>query len=113
MNWRLGICLTVAAVVAGCVPPQQRAGNPTRGELVAIEWCGGCHEVGIDPVAARSAARAPSFQAIAVREDAEFARTRKFMGELHPPMPTFRLWDDEREDIIAYLQFLRFARVAK
>lgn len=107
------IGLVLAAFgLAACMAEAPRAGDPARGRLVALEWCAGCHDVTLAPAPAR-AGQAPAFLHLARRAQPDFADVRRFMEELHPPMPTFRLWPEEKENVLAYLHFLRHARATE
>ncbi|MCW5729643.1 MAG: hypothetical protein KIT20_02705 [Alphaproteobacteria bacterium] len=107
----IGSLLCMLALAA-CTAEAPRAGDPARGRLVAQEWCAGCHDISIAPV--REPARpAPAFLDLSRRARPDFSDVRRFMEELHPPMPTFRLWPEEKENVLAYLHFLRHARAAE
>lgn len=94
----LGLALTLPAW----------AGSPAveRGRAIAEEWCGPCHQVSPDQaVAPDPTMGAPDFVTIARRYPAPALAS--FMAEEHEPMPTYRLWDDEKADLGAYLDHLR------
>jgi len=80
------------------------AASIAHGREIAGNWCASCHIVspGQQGVANR-AAGAPRFVDVAHRWAARPDELRRFMDELHLPMPTFRLWPGERDDVVAYL----------
>jgi mono/diheme cytochrome c family protein len=115
--------LAAVLLAAGCAP---RAPGPTpaapapvapspyalprdelslaRGHRIAVEWCSACHIV--EPGQGRVAnpgAGAPRFADVAHRWVGRPAELRRFMDDLHLPMPTFRLWPAERDEVVAYL----------
>ncbi|MBL8835373.1 MAG: cytochrome c [Alphaproteobacteria bacterium] len=105
----------LAVAVAGCgpaAPPAPAAsvvvtGSAERGQGIAQAWCASCHR--IEPRqrrVARPAEGAPSFQDIAQRWGDRPDALRHFMDDLHLPMPTFRLWPQERDDVVAYIASL-------
>jgi mono/diheme cytochrome c family protein len=118
------IAIAVAAFfLAGCQPAEPptmvSAAAPAvagdeqlvaRGREVARLWCADCHR--IDPAqrrVARARMNAPPFIDVANMQDQSAAALRQFSDELHLPMPTFRLWDDERNAVVAYIMSLRRA----
>jgi mono/diheme cytochrome c family protein len=75
-----------------------------QGRRVAQEWCARCHIVSPEQRrVANPAAGAPRFVDVAQRWSARPAELRRFLDELHLPMPTFRLWPEERDAVAAYL----------
>lgn len=99
----------------GCAAVDGRShGDAERGRRTAEAWCSECHRIAPDqPSGARPGhilpppVAAPSFMSIAARPYADTTYLQQFMGELHLPMPTFRLSPAERDDVIAYLLSLR------
>lgn len=118
---RIAITAALAATsLYACQPveprPMETAGTPpaaaenlvARGREVARGWCADCHR--IDPTqrrVARPRMNAPSFVDVANRHGQSATALRQFSDELHLPMPTFRLWDDERDAVVAYIMTLR------
>lgn len=104
----------VLAAVAGCTGAPQTAGDPGKGHALAEHWCSECHRVSpTDPSGARAGhilppqVEAPDFAAVANRAGADRAYLERFTGELHLPMPIYRLTDSERQDIVAYILTLK------
>ena len=47
--------------------------------------------------------RSSDFREIAKDPEKYLAYLRRFMAELHLPMPTFRLWPEEQGNVLAYI----------
>lgn len=76
----------------------------TRGKQVVDQWCRECHLRASDkpdPV------MAPRYEDIVRRPGRDEAYFRKFFKTDHFPMTIFRLRDDEKRDVIAYLMSLK------
>jgi mono/diheme cytochrome c family protein len=104
--------LALAALILGASIVGDQAGapaaaaDPANGEAAARDWCAECHLVSADQPDVRPV-NAPSFASIAARRDAAFLHA--FLAEQHLPMPTFRLMEDEKVDLVAYIESLRSA----
>ncbi|WP_198647176.1 c-type cytochrome [Pannonibacter carbonis] len=102
--------LTGLALVAGLVvwPGDQPAAADEaaalRGEAVIETWCRDCHPR-MDQDA--GAFDAPPYEVIVQLPDHDEAYFRRFLDEDHFPMPTFRLFDQEKADVVAYLVALK------
>lgn len=77
-----------------------------RGAAVVDQWCRMCH--------LRAADRpdpdmAPPFEKIVRREGRDEAYFARFLREDHFPMTTFRLFDHEKADVVAWLMALQRA----
>jgi mono/diheme cytochrome c family protein len=101
----------LAAMLAGCALFQSDA---ERGRKVADTWCSECHRVAPDePSGARPGHTmgppvvAPSFMDVAARPYTTADSLDHFLADLHLPMPTYRLSDGERREVIAYILSLR------
>jgi len=104
------VLMQLGACERSMAPPQVAAAAPpdtaavARGHRIATEWCASCHIVAPEQTrVANRAAQAPRFADVAPRSAAQPAALRHFMDELHLPMPTFRLWPPERDDVVAYI----------
>jgi mono/diheme cytochrome c family protein len=75
-----------------------------RGAAIVDEWCRLCH---LRATAAPDPDMAPPFEDVVKREGRDEAYFVRFMGEDHFPMTTFRLFDDEKADVVAYLMMLQ------
>ena len=93
--------LCLLASLAAC-QPAETVGNPDKGKRVALQWCAECHVVSPDQGTIPDRG-APSFREIAKDPDKDLAYLRRFMTELHLPMPTFRLWPEEQGNVLAYI----------
>lgn len=74
--------------------------SATRGAAVVDQWCRLCHQrqgETADPD------MAPPFEALARRPGRDRAFYIRFMSEDHFPMTTFRLFEEEKQAVIAYL----------
>jgi len=89
-------------------PPEvaARTGDAERGRAVAERWCFACHVVAPGTPARPEQARAPSFMALAADPTRDQAYLARFLDEVHPPMPTYRLFPEEKLDLLGYLAAL-------
>jgi cytochrome c2 len=96
--------VVIAAVLAACatVAPKP-TGDAARGQAVVEKWCSLCHDVGAN----RDKATAPSFAEIARRPGRDAAYLHNFIDDDHFPMTMHRLFEQERNDVLAYLSSLR------
>lgn len=108
---RLIGCAVTAAVLTGCTLFQTDA---DRGSYVAVKWCAECHRVSPDQPSGMqpghifpAPVEAPSFMDIAARPETNAAELDHFMSDLHLPMPIYRLREDERREVIAYILSLK------
>lgn len=103
MTWR-GL-IVVASLLAGLsVVPAHAEGDPGRGVAVVERWCAICHSVRgteTDPE------RAPTFEEVARRPGRDASHLRRFLDEDHFPMTTYRLFDEEKSDVVALILSLR------
>ena len=93
-------CLTTA--FAG--PPALAQSAESRGSAVVDTWCRMCH---VRTAADKSPDLAPPFPQIVARPGRNKAYLRAFLNEDHFPMTTFRLFDHEKDDVVAYLLSLK------
>ncbi len=94
---RLLAAFAFAAAAGACTQPREEPPEVARGRAIAVEWCGSCHG------AARAA---PDFAAISARPGRDHMYLTNFMADLHLPMPTYRLWAEERAAVVAYIRSL-------
>lgn len=121
----LPVCLSLAMLLAavGCgLRPHDpadderprvtfsRDADPARGKEVAVRWCVACHLVAPDMPMRPEQAAAPSFLAIALDPAKDARHLARVLDEVHPPMPTYRLFSEEKRDLLAYLATLRAPR---
>jgi mono/diheme cytochrome c family protein len=81
-----------------------------RGRSVVDQWCRSCHMRPGDPP---NADMAPAYEDIVLLPGRNRRYFERFMAEDHFPMTTFRLFDREKADVIAYLLELQKAELAK
>jgi mono/diheme cytochrome c family protein len=94
----LGVaCLLLSSTIA-------QASDAERGRAIAVQWCSVCHVETASET--RQDMEAP-FEALVVRPGRDATRLRALMDEDHFPMTTFRLFADEKDDVVAYLVGLR------
>lgn len=102
---RLGLALAAGLVVwPGVQPVAADEAAALRGEAVIETWCRDCHPR-MDQDA--GAFDAPPYEIIVQLPDHDEAYFRRFLDEDHFPMPTFRLFDQEKADVVAYLVALK------
>lgn len=75
-----------------------------RGAGIVDEWCRMCHLRVTDKP---DPDMAPPIEAVVQREGRDEAYFLRFMQEDHFPMTTFRLFDYEKADVVAYLMALQ------
>ena len=78
-----------------------------RGLAVIDQWCRLCHLRKDDPP---DPVMAPPYEKIVMRPGRNRAYFETFMREDHFPMTTFRLFDQEKADVVAYLMALQAAQ---
>lgn len=103
------VALIVAAVLAaGLFVYTSLQPNADAGRQIAQHWCAECHQVTADQPRPQVRGAQPSpFATIAADTSKDDAYLRSFLTEIHLPMPTFRLTDDEKQDVVAYFHSLR------
>jgi mono/diheme cytochrome c family protein len=99
--------LSLISALAACSPFESET---SKGRAVADRWCAECHRVAVDQPSGSRAGHvlpppvaAPSFMAVAARPGMDAPQLRRFMAELHLPMPIYRLSAGEREAVIQYI----------
>jgi mono/diheme cytochrome c family protein len=94
--------------VIGAALPIGLAGAPAiadqaavqRGEKVVEEWCRDCHVRDGEEL---SADMAPPYEMIVAVPGRDRAWFEKFLHEDHFPMTTFRLFENEKADVVEWL----------
>lgn len=81
-----------------------------RGEAVVEQWCRLCHLRADDPP---DPVMAPRFEDIVLRDGRDEAYFIRFLKEDHFPMTTFRLFDNEKADVVAWLMALQKKQTEK
>ncbi|WP_205470536.1 hypothetical protein [Breoghania sp. L-A4] len=90
----------------GTVAPAHSDDAVARGRVVVEQWCRDCHlRAGDRP----DPDMAPPYEQIVLRPGRDRAYFTRFLREDHFPMTTFRLFDQEKADVVAYLMSLREA----
>lgn len=114
----IGPALLFALLGAACTPetkappsPAARAESAAKGLTIAEKWCAECHRVKPEQRAvARPNMHAPSFADVVARPEVDQGYLARFMEVQHLPMTTFRLYSDEKADVVAYILSLKSAR---
>lgn len=91
------VCLAVPVIADDAVE---------RGATAVEQWCRLCHLRVSD---GGNPDMAPPFEDIVKRPGRDRAFFRRFLREDHFPMTTFRLFDDEKADVVVYLMHLQGA----
>jgi mono/diheme cytochrome c family protein len=95
--------LACLAVLFACRPASAQSAAE-RGSAVVDTWCRMCH---VRTDVEKSPDLAPPFPQIVARPGRNKAYLRAFLNEDHFPMTTFRLFDHEKDDVVAYLLSLK------
>jgi mono/diheme cytochrome c family protein len=105
MKPRTGVALLAAAVAAlpAVRQPALAAGDAAAGRRTADTWCVGCHLVGDEQKA--GLVDVPPFPTIAKEKTP--SAIRAFLFNPHPPMPRFRLSNQDIDDLVAFIESLK------
>jgi mono/diheme cytochrome c family protein len=94
------VVLAAAVLLAACKSANPDAAAVERGEAIVQQWCSLCHAMrGTD----RLPDQAPSFEQVAKRPGRNTAYLRQFLDQDHFPMPTYRLFDTEKDDVVSFI----------
>lgn len=86
-----------------------QAADAERGRVLAQQWCSICHAETAEQTGKDMEA---PFEELVVRPGRDSNRLRALMDEDHFPMTTFRLFADEKDDVVAYLVSLKRQQLA-
>jgi mono/diheme cytochrome c family protein len=104
VSWQTGAAAAaLLLLVAACATVVTGTGDAARGRGVVEKWCSLCHDVGGN----RARATAPAFAEIVRKPGRDAAYLRDFIDDDHFPMTMHRLFEQERNDVLAYLVSLR------
>jgi cytochrome c2 len=78
-----------------------------RGKATVDQWCRECHLRANDKP---NPVMAPRYEDIVRRPGRNEAYFRKFLATDHFPMTIYRLFDEEKRDVVAYLMSLKAKR---
>jgi cytochrome c2 len=98
--------ITVIGLVAA-VPAHADTAAAARGKAVVDQWCRECHLKANDKP---NKVMAPRYEDIVRRPGRNEAYFRKFLATDHFPMTIYRLFEDEKRDVVAYLMSLKAKR---
>ena len=76
-----------------------------QGQMLARQWCSGCHLV--EPGQATAGDAAPPFMAVAQDPALTPGRLTQWLSDPHPPMPNLSLGNEEIAALVAYIGSLR------
>ena len=100
-----GIWLFSFVIVTALWTMPAKADSPVeRGRAVVEKWCRVCH---VRNPTQRRPDMGPPFQDIVKRPGRTASYFRAFLDEDHFPMTTFRLFDYEKDEVVAYLMSLK------
>lgn len=94
----------IAMVALFAISPATADEAAARGEKVVDQWCRLCHLRATDPP---NPDMAPPYEEIVRRLGRDEAYFVEFLQEDHFPMTIYRLFDDEKRDVVAYLLSLQ------
>ena len=101
--WRV-LFATIVSITPAFPALAQTNAAAVRGAEVTDEWCRLCHlRRGDRP----GPDMAPPFEELVTRPGRDRDFYLSFMAEDHFPMTTFRLYDDEKQDVVEYLLSLQ------
>ena len=94
----------IAAVALIGINPASADEAAARGEKVVDQWCRLCHLRIADPP---NSDMAPPYEEIVKRPGRDEDYFVRFLEEDHFPMTIYRLFDNEKRDVVAYLLSLQ------
>jgi mono/diheme cytochrome c family protein len=115
----IGPAVLLALAGTACTPetkpappsPAASAESAAKGLTIAEKWCAECHRVMPEQRAvSRPSMGAPAFADIVARPEVNEGYLARFMEVQHLPMTTFRLYSDEKADVVAYMLSLKGQR---
>lgn len=96
--------LLTAILLVLSLTPASAEDAASRGRRVVDEWCRLCHlRAGQPP---RQGMASP-YEQIVLRPGRDEAYFNRLLHEDHFPMTTFRLFEHEKQDVLAYLLWLQ------
>ena len=98
------VALAGSLTLLAVSPAQADRAAVKRGKAVVEEWCRGCH---LRPTDAPDPDMAPPYEEIVTWPDRDRAWFVKFLHDDHFPMTTFRLFDNEKADVVEWLMDLQ------
>lgn len=95
--------ILVAALAFATPSPADQAAID-RGEQLVEQWCRDCHLRKFDPPDDNMA---PSYEEIVLRPGRDRAYLKKYLADDHFPMTTYRLFKEEKADVLEWLMSLK------
>lgn len=102
MRLAISALITIGGLMAA--GPALADAAAARGKAVVDQWCRECHLRANDKP---NKAMAPRYEDIVRRPGRNEAYFRKFLSTDHFPMTIYRLFEDEKRDVVAYLMSLK------
>ncbi|WP_029077159.1 c-type cytochrome [Kaistia adipata] len=103
MRLAISALITIGGLVAAG-PALADPAAAARGKAVVDQWCRECHLRANDKP---NPDMAPRYEDIVRRTGRDEAYFRKFLSTDHFPMTIYRLFEDEKRDVVAYLMSLK------
>lgn len=100
------LAITLGLGATGAVLADDRPDDVQRGEQLAGQWCSECHRAKGDEQSAMDSG-AIAFQDLAMDPERTIESLRAFLSHEHPFMPFDKLDAQDREDILAYMMWLK------
>lgn len=94
----------IAIAALCCAYPVKADDAAARGAKVVDQWCRLCHLRATSPP---DPDMAPPYEEIVKRPGRDEAYFVRFLEEDHFPMSIYRLFEDEKRDVVAYLLSLQ------
>lgn len=105
MRYRFIVAGLSGLLVSAC--PGYADDAAARGEKVVEQWCRMCHQRIGD---SQDPDMAPPYEEIVARPGRDKAYFTRFLHEDHFPMTIYRLFENEKKDVVAYLLSLKRKR---
>ncbi len=97
-------CAAILFVVAAVTPALADQAAIDRGEQLVEQWCRDCHLHKFDPPDDNMA---PPYEDIVLRPGRDRAYLKKYLADDHFPMTTYRLYKEEKADVLEWLMSLK------
>ena len=96
--------LALAALLLAAGPAIAQKASAARGAKVVEQWCRACH---LKPTDEPDPDMAPPYEEIVTWDGRDRAWFERFLAEDHFPMTTYRLFPEEKADVVEWLMSLK------